>query len=133
VRVSYQGNHSCNVPTNVNADQPRVNTAGFTSDATQSAIPYPLFGYIATNTNFGFGNYNAGTVSVHKRALGLQFEASYTYTGNLTNLYGCGTGANNFITEGAFNNALCDPYNPSIDYGNTPFDRRHRFLATLSL
>jgi hypothetical protein len=86
--------------------------------------------FIATNTNFGFGNYNAGTVSVHKRAAGLQFEASYTYTRNITNLYGCGTGANNFITEGGFGNLLCDPYNPGLDYGNTPFDRRHRMLAT---
>jgi hypothetical protein len=131
IRVSYNGNHSYNVPTSVNADQPRVNTAGFNSDATQAAIPYPLMAYIATSTNFGFGNYQAGTVSVHKRAAGLQFEASYTLTRNLTNVYGCGTSStNNFATEGAFSTTLCDPYNPALDYGNAPFDRRHRFLVT---
>lgn len=130
VRVSYQGNHSYNVPTDINADQPRVNTAGFNSDATQAAIPYPLMAYIATSTNVGYGNYHAGTVSVHKRAAGLQFEGSYTYTRNLTNVYGCGSGstANQFVNE--FGNTVCDPYNPSLDYGNTPFDRRHRFLVT---
>ena len=130
VRASYQGNHSFNVPTDVNANQPRVNTAGFSSDATQAAIPYPLLAYIATSTNVGYGNYHAGTVSVHKHAAGLQFEASYTYTRNLTNVYGCGSGAtaNQFVNE--FGNTVCDPYNPRLDYGNTPFDRRHRFLVT---
>jgi hypothetical protein len=132
VRVSYQGNHSYNVPTTVNADQPQVNSAGYGSAATQAAIPFPLLAYIATNTNLGFGNYNAGTVSLHKRfAAGLQFEASYTYTRDLTNVYGCGTAAaNGYATEGAFSTTLCDPYHPGIDYGNTPFDRKNRFLTT---
>jgi hypothetical protein len=129
IRASYQGNHSYNVPASVNANQPPVNTAGFSSAATQAAIPFPLMAYIATNTNDGFGNYNAATVSVHKRAAGLQFEASYTYTRNLTNIYGCATGFNSYVTEGAFFNTLCDPYNPGLNYGNTPYDRRHRFLA----
>jgi hypothetical protein len=130
LRVSYNGNHSYNVPAAVNADQPPVNTAGFNSAASQAAIPFPLLAYIATNTNLGFGNYNAGTVSFHKRAVNFQFEASYTYTRNLTNLYGCATGANGFVNEGAFYNTLCDPHSPGLDYGNSPFDRRHRFLAT---
>jgi hypothetical protein len=130
VRVSYQGNHSYNTPAAINLDQPPANTAGFFSPATQAAIPFPLIAYIATNTNDGFGNYNAGTVSVHKRSASMQFEASYTYTRNLTNVYGCATGINGFVTEAALFNTLCDPNNPSLNYGNTPFDRRHRFLAT---
>jgi hypothetical protein len=130
VRATYQGNHSYNLPAAINLNQPPVNTSGFFSPATQATVPFPLVAYIATNTNDGFGNYNAGTVSVHKRAAGLQFEASYTYTRNLTNNYGCATGVNGFVTEAALFNTLCDPNNPSLDYGNVPFDRRHRFLAS---
>ena len=71
-----------------------------------------------------------GRIDVHARKGAYQFEASYTYTRDLSNLNGCysgGTGAN-FATE--FGNLVCDPYNPALDYGNTPFDRRNRFLAT---
>ena len=74
-------------------------------------------------------------VPVHKRSSSLQFEASYSYTRNLTNTLGAGNGvgfntttARGFANE--FGNQLSDPYNPGIDYGNTPFSRRHRFLAT---
>jgi hypothetical protein len=129
VRASYTGNHSYNIPTDANYNQPPANTNGFFSPATQAAIPFPLLAYIATSTNKGYGTYNAGTVSIHKRAAGLQFEASYTFTRNLTDAYGCGVGtsASTYVNE--FGNTLCDPYHPGLDYGNVPFDRRHRFLA----
>lgn len=130
VRASYTGNHSYNLPTSANIDQPPVNTAGFNSAQTQAAIPFPLLSEIQVNQNAGFGNYQAGTIDVHARKGAYQFEASYTYTRDLSNLNGCysgGTGSN-FATE--FGNLVCDPNNPSLDYGNTPFDRRNRFLAT---
>ena len=93
VRVSYNGNHSYNVPTIINGDQVPVNSLGFGDPSTQAAIPFPLLSYIATSDNKGFGNYNAGTVSVHKKSTSMQFEASYTYTRDLTNVNGCGSGA----------------------------------------
>jgi hypothetical protein len=131
VRASYSGNHSYNVPANVNYDQPAVNSLGFNAPQTQASIPYPQIAYLATITNLGFGNYQAGTFSVHKRSAGFQFEASYTYTRDLSNIMGSGySSAAAFVTEGAFNNTLSDPYHPGLDYGNVPFDRRHRFLAT---
>jgi hypothetical protein len=131
LRMSYDGNHSYNVPTVVNADQVHANTLGFSDPATQASIPFPLMSYIATGTTLlGYGNYNAGTISVHKRGANLQFEISYTYTRNLTNVNGAPTnvGAGGFVNE--FGNTLSDPYNPSLDYGNTPFSRRNRVLAT---
>jgi len=130
VRASYTGNHSYNLPTGANINQPRANTAGFDSPQTQAAIPFPLLSEIQVNQNGGFGNYQAGTIDVHARKGAYQFDASYTYTRDLSNLNGCysgGTGSN-FATE--FGNLVCDPYNPGLDYGNTPFDRRNRFLAT---
>jgi hypothetical protein len=127
LRVSYDGNHSYNLPVTVNADQPKNNTSGFDPSLT----PFPAMAYIATSTNLGFSNYNAGTISVHKRSANLQFEVAYTFTSNLTNVYGCGQSAeSSFVTEGAFNTTLCSPYQPGIDYGNTPFNHRSRVLAS---
>ncbi len=127
LRASYDGNHSYNLPVTVNSDQQHASTAGY--DPTQT--PFPIMAYIATSTNLGYGNYQAGTISVKKRSANLQFELSYTFTRNLTNIYGCAQStAATFATEGAFSTTLCDPYNPGIDYGNTPFTHRNRFLAT---
>jgi hypothetical protein len=130
IRLSYSGNHSYNVPTVVNADQPRANTLGFDSPVTQASIPFPLLSYIATGTTLkGYGNYNAGTVSFHKHSSVFQFEASYTYSRDLTNVNGAPiASASGFVNE--FGNTLSDPYNPTLDYGNTPYDRRQRFLVT---
>jgi hypothetical protein len=47
----------------------------------------------------------------------------------LTNVYGVYSSTEPFAKENVAN-YLSDPYHTSLDYGNTPFDRRHRFLAT---
>ncbi len=129
LRASYDGNHSYNVPTLINQNQVHPNTLGFSDPSVQSQIPFPQLNYTQTASSDGFGNYNAGTVSVHKRSSSLQFEASYTYTRNLSNLEGNGTyNGTSFVTE--FGSQLTDPFHPGLDYGNTPFSRRNRFLAT---
>ncbi|HME09903.1 MAG TPA: TonB-dependent receptor [Bryobacteraceae bacterium] len=129
LRVSYDGNHAYNIPTVTNANQPPVNSLGFNDPATQAAIPFPLLSYIATSNNLGFANYHAGTISVHKRSSNLRFEISYTYTRNLSNVNGAPiASASNYANE--FGNTLSDPYHPGVDYGNVPFSRRERVLAT---
>jgi hypothetical protein len=129
VRASYNGNHSYNVPTLINQNQVRPNTLGINDPSIQAQVPFPQILYTQTASSDGFGNYQAGTVSVHKRSASLQFEASYTYTRNLSNLGGNGTyNGNSFVNE--FGAQLSDPFNPGLDYGNTPYDRRNRFLAT---
>ena len=106
------------------------NTLGFTDPATQAAIPFPRYVLHRDRDNsLGFGNYNAGTISVKKRAANFQFELSYTYTRDLTNVNGAPiASASGFANE--FGNTLSDPHNPGLDYGNTPFARRERVLAT---
>ncbi len=129
LRVSYDGNHAYNLPTVTNANQPPVNSLGFSDPATQAAIPFPLLSYIATSNNLGFANYNAGTILVHKRSSNLQFEVSYTYTRNLSNVNGAPiASAAGYANE--FGNTLEDPYHPGVDYGNVPYSRRNRVLAT---
>jgi len=125
VRASYDGNHSYNIPAFVNIDQQHANTTGY--DPTQT--PFPLLADIVLREPVGFGNYQAGTISVHKRTTSLQFEGSYVFTRNLTNVYGIYSSPSPFIKENIGAN-LSDPYNTSLDYGNTPFARRHRFLFT---
>ncbi len=128
LRVSYDGNHASNLGVIENANQLPVNTAGFNS--LYASVPFPLMSYIAYQTNAGYANYDAITTEVNKRmSNGLQLQASYAYTRNLSNVGGVATAsANNFAGEGG--GTISDPYNPGLDYGNVPFTRRNRFLAT---
>jgi Carboxypeptidase regulatory-like domain len=130
VRASYSGNHSYNVPTLINYNQVHPNTLGINDPTIQAQIPFPQLQYFQAASNEGFGNYQAGTISVHKHTSSIQFEASYTYTRDLSNIIGAASSpAQGFASE--FGNELSDPYHPGLDYGNTPFDRRHRFLASV--
>jgi hypothetical protein len=128
LRVSYDGNHGYNIPVQINGEQPQDNTVGF-SNLPSSAIPFPILAYIAKQTNFGFANYNAGTISVKKRSANFQFEVSYTYTRDLSNVNGAPVSPTSaFATE--LGSIISDPYHPGVDYGNVPFARRERVLAT---
>ncbi|HTC36202.1 MAG TPA: TonB-dependent receptor [Bryobacteraceae bacterium] len=128
LRASYDGNHGYNIPTAANADQPAVNTVGF-ANLPQSAIPFPLMSYIATTDSLGFANYNAGTISMKKHSANLQFEISYTYTRDLSNINGAP-----ISSAAAYSNelgsTLSDPYHPGLDYGNVPYARRERVVAS---
>jgi hypothetical protein len=130
LRVSYDGNHGYNLPTAANLNQPPVNTAGFDAPSTQAAIPFPLQSYILTTDNLGFSNYQAGTISIKKRSANLQFELSYSYTRDLSNVNGAPIAATaSFANEEG--DTLSDPYHPGLDYGNVPFARRNRVLGTV--
>jgi hypothetical protein len=122
--MSYDGNHSYNLPMREDIDQQQPNTTGY--DPTK--VPFPLMSDIWITAPVGYVNYNTGTISVRKRSSSFQFEGSYTYTRNLSNASGIYSGVSGFVNENG--NFLTNPYNPSLDYGNTPFSRRHRFLAT---
>jgi hypothetical protein len=129
LRVSYDGNHSTNLGTGQNLDQPQPNTVGF-SNLPTSAIPFPLWTYIYYNNDHGFGNYNAGTVSVKKRySNGLQLQSSFIFSRNLSNLGGNpSTAAGGF--EGEYGGTLSNPYQPGFDYGNVNYTRKFRSLTT---
>jgi hypothetical protein len=124
LRVSYEGNHSYNMPIRENIDQLHPNTSGYSLSQT----PFPLMSDVWLTAPVGYGNHDSGTISVRKRTSSLQFEGSYVYSRDLTNVNGVYSGAAGYVNEnGAF---LTNPYNPSLDYGNTPYARRHRLLAT---
>jgi hypothetical protein len=126
LRASYDGNHSSNLATIVNIDQLPVNTLGY--NALASSAPFPLMSDILSQQSIGYGNYNAGTIAIHKRTSNLQFDLSYVFSRNMANTNGAATAS--AATFSGLGNTLSDPYNPGLDYGNVPFTRRHRVLAT---
>jgi hypothetical protein len=129
VRASYTGNHSYSVPVTADLNQVQPNTLGFSTPTVQASQPFPSVAYLYTTTDQGFGHYNDGTISVHKRSRSFQFESSYTYTRNLSNVQGVtGSPADSFADEGG--RLLSNYFNPALDYGNVPFSRRERFLTT---
>ena len=135
IRLSYDGNHSTDLGTGSNLNQPAVNTVGYsTLTATPASVnanfPFPLWQYIQYNTNLGYGNYNAATIALQKRmSSGLQFQMSYIYARNLSNVNGAATSAASAF-QGEFGGNVSTVQNPSLDYGNTSFTRRHRVLTT---
>jgi hypothetical protein len=54
LRVSYDGNHSSDLGTGMNINQPPPNTIGF-GNLTPANFPFPLWQEIYYNTNYGFG------------------------------------------------------------------------------
>lgn len=78
----------------------------------------------------GRSNYNALVASIESdnfRNYGLNFGARYTYAVTKDNL------SSTFSESGNnFNLGYLDPFNPSLDYGYSDFDVRHRFISNFS-
>ncbi|MBX7173140.1 MAG: carboxypeptidase regulatory-like domain-containing protein [Pyrinomonadaceae bacterium] len=81
---------------------------------------------INARENNGYSNYNGVTFSLRSGNLfnqGLSLASYYTYSRSADNL------SSTFSESGNnFNLGLIDPFNPSVDYGNSDFDIRHRFV-----
>jgi len=81
------------------------------------ARPYPFFGQISQVETRQVSSYNALQVTAERRARGLSFLASYTYSHALDE--GSGESA-----------AVTNPYNLRYDYGNADYDIPNRFVAS---
>jgi hypothetical protein len=145
IRLSYAGSHGHNLDAMVDLNQVPANPYGYYntdpapaatgscitnagSDGTQVADhrPYPCWSIIQSVVNAAESNYNSATAEVSRRAGDLTFDASYTWTRDLSNAGGAVPSAF-AVAGGTF---LTDRYHPGLDYGNVMFDRRHRLLAT---
>jgi hypothetical protein len=146
MRLSYAGSHGHNLDAMVDLNQVPANPYGYYGTdpapaATGSCIdnagsdgrqvadhrPYPCWSVIQSVVNAAESNYNSATAEVSRRTgSGLTFDASYTWTRDLSNAGGAVPNAF-AVAGGSF---LTDQYHPGLDYGNVMFDRRHRFLAT---
>jgi hypothetical protein len=125
LRLTYNGLIGTDLSTTINQNQVPANTVGY--NVAKLSRPYPLWGLIQSVFNGASSRYNAGTVEVARRLLGgVQFQASYTLSKNLSNANGLAP--TTFASENGF--LIDDRFNPGIDIGNAAYTRRSRFLAT---
>lgn len=129
--VSYAGSHGTNLYGMYNGNQAQPNVAFCTSDGntpencpTAPRRPFPAVdGIIYTLRANDFSNYDALQVHLEKRfSHGLQFGASYTYAHARDDASSASLGS---LNNGDFRNELY----PELEYGNSDFDVRHRFVV----
>ena len=89
--------------------------------------PFPAFGTILEIRDSVSTKYHALVLQANRRLTnGLQFQSSYTLSRAQDN-----GGAQSSATFTPGFSALFDPFNPSGDDGLSPFDRRHKFVASV--
>jgi outer membrane receptor protein involved in Fe transport len=87
------------------------------------------FSNINTRGNNGYNNNNSVSTSLESNNLfstGLATVFRYTYAVNRDNLSSTFSSSSN-----NFNLGLLDPFNPSLDYGYSDYDTRHRFVGSI--
>jgi Carboxypeptidase regulatory-like domain/TonB dependent receptor len=125
MRLSYTGSHGSNLEAMVDLNQVHPNTDGYS--AASANLPFPAWSIIQSVANLAESNYHSGTAELSRRSgKGLTFDASYTWTRDLSNAGGATPNA--FAVAGG--SYLTDRIHPGLDYGNVIYDRKHRFLAT---
>jgi outer membrane receptor protein involved in Fe transport len=114
VSVAYVGTHGVHLDhlTDINAGSPG------TTNVTVNR-PYPFFAQIFQLQTNQISNYNAVQVTAERRARGLSFLASYTYSHALDD---------NTNSPGA----VVNPYNIQGDYGNSDLNVPNRFVASVT-
>jgi hypothetical protein len=129
LRLSYIGSHGSNLQDMVNINQVPANTIGYYQGAVNN-VPYSLWGQVDDVENLAKSNYNALSIETQKRfSKGLQFDASYTFTRDLSDAGGTNPTTLPIESTGALP-YVSDRFHPLLDYGNISYDRRHRFLLT---
>jgi hypothetical protein len=142
VRLSYTGSHGQNLESMVDLNQVPANSIGYSNPdsappATGACIsgggtlvsdhrPFPCWAVIQSVVNAAVSNYNSATVEVSRHSgKSLTFDASYTFTRDLSNAGGA-TPSAFAVSGGSF---LTDRFHPGLDYGNVIYDRAHRLLV----
>ncbi len=145
-RVSYTGSHGQNLEAMVDLNQVPANSIGYSNVSSAPAIdpaanpcitdagnlvsdhrPFPCWSVIQSVQNIAESNYSSGAIEIsNHNSKTLTFDASYTFTKDLSNAGGATPNA--FAVAGG--TYLTDRFHPGLDYGNVIYDRRHRFLAT---
>jgi hypothetical protein len=99
--------------------------------ATQLCSIYGPIVTIGSGTN---SNYNSFQATLKRRlSHGLDFLAAYTYSHSLDEASGFENSAFGGGGFGGFGSIRAtNPYNPRLDYGNSAFDARHRFVLSYS-
>ncbi|HLK70016.1 MAG TPA: carboxypeptidase regulatory-like domain-containing protein [Bryobacteraceae bacterium] len=114
--LQYLGSHSYHLDRSYYNNTPLLPGPG----AVNSRRPNPLFGVIRTINTDEIANYESLSLIYRQRlARGLQVLASYTWSHTL-----------DVSTDSNGGGAPMDPYLWKLDYGNSNWDVRHRFVGT---
>jgi hypothetical protein len=113
--LEYLGSHSLHLDRNYYNNTPLPGPG-----AVAGRRPNSLFGQIRTVQNDVIANYEGASLVLRQRfSHGLQFLASYTWAHTLD------------VTADSNNSGTpMNPYNWRLDYGNSNWDIRHRFVAS---
>jgi Carboxypeptidase regulatory-like domain/TonB dependent receptor len=131
LEVSYAGSHGSDLYGMYNGNQAQPDEAFCTSNGntpqncpTAPRRPFPTVdSSIATLRANDFSNYNSLQLHLEKRfSNGLQFGVSYTFAHSLDDASSASLGS---LNNGDFRNQLT----PWLEYGNSDFDVRHRFVV----
>jgi hypothetical protein len=116
IDIQYLGSHSYHLDRNYFNNTPYLPGPG----AINPRRPNQLFGQIRTVANDVISNYHHLAISVHQRlSHGGLFDVSYVWAHALD--------VSNDSNGGG---STLNPYNWRADYGNAPFDLRHRLVGT---
>jgi hypothetical protein len=127
--INYTGSAGRNLYSIENTNQPGSG-AVYLGDSDPTSRLNNQYTGINTRGKTGKSNYNAMVLELASNQLsnlGLQFTSRYTYSHSLDNL-------STTFSESAnnFNLGLLDPFNPTLDYGSSDFDVRHRFANSFN-
>ena len=124
------------VDTNLNPPTSRAQVSVIDGPYAGQVWSFPYYLGSRPNTNFGTvleirdsiqTKYNALVLQANRRLTnGLQFQTSYTLSRAQDN-----GGAQSSATFTPSFSALFDPFDPAGDDGLSPFDRRHKFVASV--
>jgi outer membrane receptor protein involved in Fe transport len=132
VSIDYAGSHGVHLYdiSNVNPS-----AAGSTYLGDARASNRLNFGY--SNMNFRGGNayshYNGMTVSYRTNNLwnkGVNLNANYTWSHSLDNLSSTFTDSQFGTGSGTYYLGYLDGFNPKLNFGNSDYDIRHRFVLS---
>ncbi len=116
LELQYLGSHSYHLDRSYYNNTPLFPGPG----SVNSRRPNPLFGVIRTINTDEVANYESLSVIYRQRlARGLQVLANYTWSHTL-----------DISTDSNGGGAPMDPYLWHLDYGNSNWDIRHRFVGT---
>ncbi|MCC7339465.1 MAG: TonB-dependent receptor [Bryobacterales bacterium] len=115
VRLSYQGSktHQMGMSQNLNQVQPSL------TPFSTSRRMYPQLSSVNWRSNMGNAYYNGLTASVERKfKSGLQYQTSYIWAKNLTDIHG----------EGEVVGGLQNQYDRDSEWADYQYTRRHRFV-----
>jgi len=130
--LSYAGSHGVHL-----YDIAQVNLVGagaaYLGDANASNRLNLQYGAMNYRSDEGYSHYNGLNVGFRANNLlskGLSFTANYTWSHALDNLSSTFSDSNQSIFSGAYSLGYLDPFNPKLNYGNSDYDIRHRFVMS---